>query len=243
GEDEHLPQRPQTHQVQPASEAIVHLAMHESGGADGAPVITRLHAIRLSKVSYTYPETGTQALVGLTCELRRGLTAVVGTNGAGKSTLVKLLSGLMRPSSGQLEAIRETGEAAPLDACTKAILFQDPAHFRFSIRHNVTMRQTRVPGEEGRIRDALRLAGLLEVVERLPDGIDPVVGAGFGGVADLSGGQWQRLSLARLLYHDAPLLVLDEPSASLDPVGERQIFALLAELGKEKIIVFTTHRY
>jgi ABC-type multidrug transport system fused ATPase/permease subunit len=242
-EDDVANQEVQAQQMPPALEAIVHLVTSDSEGEDAIAMVTRLRAIRLSSVSYIYPETGTQALVGLTCELQPGLTAVVGTNGAGKSTLVKLLSGLMLPTSGHLEAIRETGEAAPLEACAKAILFQDPAHFRFSIRHNVTMRQTSVDGEEARIRHALRLAGLLEVVERLPDGIDTVVGAGFGGVADLSGGQWQRLSLARLLYHDAPLLVLDEPSASLDPVGERQIFALLAALGKEKIIVFTTHRY
>ncbi len=73
--------------------------------------------------------------------------------------------------------------------------------------------------------------------------MDTVVGAGFGGVSDLSGGQWQRLALARLLYHDAPLIILDEPTASLDPVGERQIFELLTTFAKEKIILFTTHRY
>ena len=69
------------------------------------------------------------------------------------------------------------------------------------------------------------------------------MGAGFGGVTDLSGGQWQRLALARLFYHDSPLIVLDEPSASLDPVGERQIFGLLTRLAHEKIVLFTTHRY
>ncbi|HYT34209.1 MAG TPA: ATP-binding cassette domain-containing protein, partial [Ktedonobacteraceae bacterium] len=107
----------------------------------------------------------------------------------------------------------------------------------------VTMQSERMPGEEQRIAEALRLAGLWEVVEALPDGIDTVVGAGFGGVSDLSGGQWQRLALARLLYHDSPLIILDEPTASLDPVGERQIFELLATFAKEKIILFTTHRY
>ncbi len=128
-------------------------------------------------------------------------------------------------------------------ACTKAILFQESAHFPFSIRHNVTMRFEHFPEEEERIWEALRLAGLEAVVRALPDGLETVVGAGLGGVADLSGGQWQRLALARLLYHDAPLLILDEPSASLDPVGERQIFELLSRLSHEKIILFATHRY
>jgi ATP-binding cassette, subfamily B, bacterial len=81
------------------------------------------------------------------------------------------------------------------------------------------------------------------VVQTLPNGVDTVVGAGFGGIADLSGGQWQRLALARLIYHDAPLIILDEPSASLDPLGERQIFELLTRLAQDKIILFTTHRY
>jgi ATP-binding cassette subfamily B protein len=197
----------------------------------------------LDAVSYVYPENAKLALSRVTCELTPGLTAVVGTNGAGKTTLVKLLSGLVEPTGGALRACTLAGDELPLAACTKAVLFQDPSHFHFSIRHNVTMRHEKVDGEEERIYEALRLAGLLEAVEALPQGIDTVVGAGFGGTADLSGGQWQRLALARLLYHDAPLIVLDEPSASVDPLGERQIFHLLAELGKEKIIVFTTHRY
>jgi ATP-binding cassette subfamily B protein len=87
------------------------------------------------------------------------------------------------------------------------------------------------------------LAGLWEVVQTLPEGIDTVVGAGFGGSTDLSGGQWQRLALARLIYHDAPLIILDEPSASLDPAGERQIFEILTRVAQDKIILFTTHRY
>ncbi len=105
------------------------------------------------------------------------------------------------------------------------------------------MRYAHLPEEDERIWEALRLAGLEAVVRALPDEMETVVGAGFGGVADLSGGQWQRLALARLLYHDAPLLILDEPSASLDPVGERQIFDLLSRFSHEKIILFATHRY
>ncbi len=203
----------------------------------------RLEAIRLEAVSYTYPETQKTALSGISCVFKPGLTAIVGTNGAGKSTLIKLLSGIIAPTAGRLTATLSTGEEASLAACTRAILFQEPAHFPFSIRHNVTMRFERRLAEDERIWEALRLAGLEAVVRALPDGLETVVGAGFGGVADLSGGQWQRLVLARLLYHDAPLLILDEPSASLDPVGERQIFELLSTMAHEKIILFATHRY
>jgi ATP-binding cassette, subfamily B, bacterial len=156
---------------------------------------------------------------------------------------VKLAAGLVAPTQGNSQAVTKTGAAFPLEKYVKAVLFQDPGHFPFSIRHNVTMRFDRTSHEDRAIADALKLAGLWEVVQAMPDGIDTVVGAGFGGVADLSGGQWQRLALARLIYHDAPLIILDEPSASLDPAGERQIFDLLTHLAQEKIILFTTHRY
>lgn len=204
---------------------------------------TGLAAIRLTDVSYTYPETGTTALINISCTFKPGLTAIVGTNGVGKSTLVKLLAGLITPTSGTIHAIGATGDAQSLDDYAKAVLFQDPAHFHFSIRHNVTMQFERSAGDEARIAAALRQAGLWDVVQALPDGIDTVVGAGFGGATDLSGGQWQRLALARLLYHDSPLIILDEPSASLDPVGERQIFEQLRTMAHEKLILFTTHRY
>lgn len=207
------------------------------------PAHLRLAAIQLKDISYTYPQTGREALTGISCVFKPGLTAIVGTNGAGKSTLIKLLSGLATPTGGQLIATLATGEERNLAACPRAILFQEPAHFPFSIRHNVTMCSEQAPAEEERIWEALRLAGLETAVRALPDGLDTVVGAGFGGITDLSGGQWQRLALARLLYHDAPLLILDEPSASLDPAGERQIFELLAQLSREKIILFATHRY
>jgi ATP-binding cassette subfamily B protein len=203
----------------------------------------KLAAIRLDAVAYTYPNNQKQALTNISYVFSPGLTAIVGTNGAGKSTLVKLAAGLVAPTQGALQGIAKTGEKFPLETYIKSVLFQDPGHFPFSIRQNVTMQFDRTSGEDEAIAEVLRLAGLWEVVQTLPDGIDTVVGAGFGGVADLSGGQWQRLALARLIYHDAPLIVLDEPSASLDPVGERQIFELLTRLAQDKIILFTTHRY
>jgi ATP-binding cassette, subfamily B, bacterial len=205
--------------------------------------LPKVAAIRLNAVAYTYPNNQKQALADVSCIFSPGLTAIVGTNGAGKSTLVKLAAGLVAPTAGTLQAVAKTGEEFPLTTYVKSVLFQDPGHFPFSIRHNITMRFDRTADEDERIVEVLRLAGLWELVQTLPEGIDTVVGAGFGGITDLSGGQWQRLALARLIYHDAPLIILDEPSASLDPLGERQIFELLTHLAREKIILFTTHRY
>ena len=208
-----------------------------------AELPAEMATIRLNSVAYTYPNNKKQALIDVSHVFSPGLTAIVGTNGAGKSTLVKIAAGLIAPTQGSIQAVAKTGEEFPLEKYVKAVLFQDPGHFPFSIRHNVTMRFDQTSDQEEAVSDALKLAGLWEVVQAMPDGIDTVVGAGFGGVADLSGGQWQRLALARLIYHDAPLIILDEPSASLDPLGERQIFELLTRLAQDKIILFTTHRY
>lgn len=105
------------------------------------------------------------------------------------------------------------------------------------------MQFEKVAGEDELIYQALEKIGLSSVIQGLPDGIDTLVGAGFGGQTDLSGGQWQRLAIARLLYHDAPVIILDEPVASLDPEGERAIFEVFSQYAQSKIIIFTTHRY
>src|SRR5262249_24537012 len=163
-----------------------------------------LKEIRLEGVSYTYPENQKTALTDISCEFKPGLTAIVGTNGAAKSTLVKLVAGLFPPTPSTIEAMGIELQNVSLSAYVKSVLFQDPGHFPFSIRHNVTMQFDTAVGDDAHIIDALRLAGLWDAIKDFPKGIDTVVGAGFGGVTDLSGGQWQRLALARLLYHNSP---------------------------------------
>jgi len=196
----------------------------------------------LQGVSYCYPHTQKVAVDDVSYTFRPGTTAIVGPNGAGKSTLVKLVTGLLAPTAGAISARMSDGAFVPADQVAKAVLFQEPSHLYMTVRQNVTMRFERAPDEDARIHDALELAGLGTVVAGLPDGLDTLIGAGFGGRVDLSGGQWQRLALARLIYQDAPVMILDEPVASLDPEGERAVFELFAEL-QHKIIIFTTHRY
>jgi ATP-binding cassette subfamily B protein len=200
-------------------------------------------AVHLKAVSYRYPQRDKVALSEVSYTFPTGTTAIVGPNGAGKSTLVKLLTGLLAPTSGSITFQLPGDTFLPPEQAHKAVLFQEPSHLYLTIRQNVTMRFERTPGEDARIHEALEIAGLSAVVEGLPDGIDTLVGAGFGGRFDLSGGQWQRLALARVIYQDAPVMILDEPVASLDPEGERAIFELFAHLTRSKVIVFTTHRY
>jgi ATP-binding cassette, subfamily B, bacterial len=215
--------------------------------ADAAPTAldaspSRGMALRLEKVSYTYPQSQKVALSDVSYAFGPGPTAIVGPNGAGKSTLVKLLTGLLEPTSGSIRVRLPGGACLPPDQLHKGVLFQEPSHLHLTVRQNITMRYEATPDEDERIHHALDVAGLGRVVEALPDGIDTLVGAGFGGQVDLSGGQWQRLALARLIYQDAPVMILDEPIASLDPEGERAVFELFSQV-TDKIIIFTTHRY
>lgn len=200
-------------------------------------------AVQLHAVSYKYPHSDKVALSEVSYTFSRGATAIVGPNGAGKSTMVKLLIGLLTPTSGRISVQLPGRVYLPPEELRKAVLFQEPSHLYLSIRQNITMRFERTPGEDARIYGALEKAGLGKVVNGLPDGIDTLVGAGFGGQTDLSGGQWQRLALARLIYQEAPMIILDEPVASLDPQGERAVFELFSQLSQSKIIIFTTHRY
>jgi ATP-binding cassette subfamily B protein len=199
-------------------------------------------ALVLQSVRYHYPHSQKVAVDDVSYTFPTGTTAIVGPNGAGKSTLVKLMTGLLAPTAGAIHTRLADGCSVPSDEVPKAVLFQEPSHLYLTVRQNVTMRYERALDEDSRIHHALELAGLGSVVMGLPQGLDTLIGAGFGGRVDLSGGQWQRLALARLIYRDAPIMILDEPVASLDPEGERAVFELFAAM-PHRVIIFTTHRY
>ena len=202
----------------------------------------RIEHIAIDGLCFTYPGADVPALRDVSLELGPGVTAVIGANGAGKTTLVKILSGLIPPSSGRVGLKWEDGSTTGLDAIERSVLFQAPTQFRLTVAQCVTMRSTIDASEEARVRQVLSDVGLSEVIERLPDGLDTVVGGGFGGVADLSGGQWQRLALARLLYGDSPLIILDEPATHLDAAGEAQLLDRLLGLSSDRIVLIVTHR-
>jgi len=202
--------------------------------------------LTVDRVGYRYPEADDDALREVSFELRRGqIMAVVGANGSGKSTLAKVLCGLLPPSSGSVR-----WDGVDLATCDPdlvraqiAAVFQDYTQYYFTIRQAVALGDAARLDDEAGIEEAARLAGLDEVTAGLPDGIDTRLGRMFSNGTELSVGQWQRVAIARALFRDAPFLLLDEPSASLDPRGEAELFALLRSICDDRIVVFVSHRF
>jgi ATP-binding cassette subfamily B protein len=201
-----------------------------NSGADGqaVPPERLTDGIVMRDLRFTYPGTTKTVLNGIDLRLKAGTAvAIVGENGAGKTTLVKLLTGMYRPTGGQIEVdgiALEDIDTAAWRARTSAA-FQDFARMQLKARETVGVGDLPRMSDDAALARALERADAAAVVGDLPDGLDTRVGSTFAGGRDLSGGEWQRLALARAMMRDTPLLlVLDEPTASLDPFTEATLF-------------------
>ena len=202
--------------------------------------------IAFDKVSFTYPGGTETAVADFDLYIRPGeLLALVGENGAGKSTVVKLLLRFYDVGAG---AVRIGGidvrDLAP-DALRNrvGVLFQDYASYELSVRENVVMGRPDGPVDDERVRRALADARSEWLLKKMPSGLDSKVGRLFEGGHDLSGGEWQRLAIARLMYRDADIWILDEPTSSLDPEAEAAIFAELKAHLAGRIGIVISHRF
>jgi ATP-binding cassette subfamily B protein len=202
--------------------------------------------LTVNDISYRYPGSQRDALDSVSFELHRGqIMAVVGANGSGKSTLAKLLCGLLPPARGTIrwDGVDLAGCDPSLVRAQIAPVFQDYARYMLTIRNAIALGDTtRLDDEEGILRAATEV-GLDELIDSLPEGLDARLGKGFSGGTDISVGQWQRLAIARALFRDAPVVLLDEPSASLDPHAEAELFDLLHSICSDRIVIFISHRF
>ena len=228
-----------------------HVAAYQSTAA--APDRLR-DGITFRHVSFTYPGTEVPVLDDIDLHLRAGSTvAVVGDNGAGKSTLVKLLAGMYRPTAG---AVTVDGvDLAGIDIASwrrrLSGAFQDFLRLEATVRTSVGVGDPRVLDDDSRIDHALDTAQARSVVRGLPGGLDAHVGKTYADGADLSGGQWQRLAVARSLMPGTPLcIVLDEPTAALDPEAEQRLFETIQQAvggdgveGRGAVTVLISHRF
>ncbi|NUP01989.1 MAG: ABC transporter ATP-binding protein [Nonomuraea sp.] len=204
--------------------------------------------IEFRDVSFTYPGMSRPVLHGLTLDLRPGqVLAIVGVNGAGKSTLIKLLAGLHEPTSGKIMADGRDLADWDVEAWRQwlAVVVQDFIHYPGDVRDNVRMSAPEIPADDAAITAALRRAGAEEVVAGLPDGLATPLWRGSGAGVDLSGGQWQKLAIARSLYaidHGRKVLILDEPTAHLDVEAEADFYRQAVAAARGASVVLISHR-
>ena len=203
-------------------------------------------SIEFDNVTFSYPGGTGRAVEGLNLSIKRGeLIALVGENGAGKSTLIKLLLRFYDAHEG---SVRVSGidvkELNPETLRTRiGVLFQDYANYELSVRENVFMGWPYEEADDQEILKALRDSRSEWLIQKMPKGLDSKVGRLFEGGHDLSGGEWQRLALARIMYRNADIWILDEPTSALDPEAEAAIFAELKENLKGRIGIVISHRF
>ena len=194
---------------------------------------------------FTYPGRDAPVLDGVDLEVRQGeVVALVGENGSGKTTLAKILCSLYQPSKGTIHWDDvDVADCDPAGVRSRiAIVFQDFVRYStLTAAENIGIGLPARMGDRAAIEEAARRAGAALAIESLPNGYDTVMSRHFGG-ADLSTGQWQRVALARAFLRDAPLVVLDEPTAALDPRAERDLFETVASLYRERSAVLISHR-
>jgi ATP-binding cassette subfamily B protein len=212
-----------------------------------SPVAVRpFTTLTVDDISFTYPAADRKALDGISTSIGTGeVVAIVGPNGSGKTTLAKLLAGLYHPSTGQIR-----WDDTPIDQLASdgglsevGVVFQDFARYWFSAADNIAIGDVARSADRDAIADAAHEAGAVEFIDRLPTGFDTPLTVEVDGGADLSGGQWQRIAIARVLFRNASFIILDEPTAALDAEAEAALFGTIQEMRAGRTVVLISHRF
>ena len=202
--------------------------------------------VEFRDVTYQYEGSEHVALRDVSFRIEPGETvAIVGRNGAGKTTLVKLLGRLYDPTAGTVlidgRDVREYDPAVLRDQI--AAVFQDYATYQFSARENIGVGRVAQIEDVAAVRQAAGMSGAAPIIERLPAGYETPLGKWFDGGQQLSGGEWQKVALARGFMREGAILILDEPTAALDAQAEADLFARMKELTRGRTALFISHRF
>ena len=202
--------------------------------------------IRFEGVTFAYPGSERNALESFDMELPAGkIVAIVGENGAGKSTFVKLLCRFYDPEEGRITVdgvdLRNFRQADLRQRIS--VMFQFPMKYQFTAEKNVRLGDLESEAGKGRVETAAVAAGADAFLQALPSGYDTLLGRWFAGGHELSGGQWQRVALARAFFRDASLVVLDEPTSSMDSWAENDWFARFRTMVEGRSALIITHRF
>jgi ATP-binding cassette, subfamily B, bacterial len=215
-------------------------------GTGGPPVHDIQRAITFNGVSFSYPDATSKALDNFTMTIPTGkIIAIVGPNGAGKSTLLKLLCRFYDPDSGSIAIDGKDLKEFPIDDLRRLItvLFQQPFHYNSTVRDNILYGDLKLDATDAEIKAAIRAAGAEEIVSRLPEKEQTLLGRWFAGGTELSVGEWQRIALARAFLREAPIIILDEPTSALDPWAESDWLERFRQLAFGRTSIIITHRF
>lgn len=202
-------------------------------------------SLRVEKLAFTYPGNSAPAIKDVSFEIRKGeIVALAGPNGAGKSTLVRLLTRLYDPDSGVIKFDGADIRNFEPDIYRKqfSVVFQDFMLYNLSAGENIRLGNINAGEAEEKIRRAAAASGVHELINKLPSGYDSVIGNLFDDSRELSWGEWQKIALARALFRDAPVLILDEPVSALDADTEFEIFSRFRETVKGRTAIIISHR-
>lgn len=202
--------------------------------------------VEFKNVSFTYPQSQRPILKNFNLTIKSGeKIALVGENGAGKSTIIKLLLRFYDVTEGTITVNGTNIKELDLGAWQGRIgaLFQDFIKYQFTLKENVIYGAVEKQNDLKAIHDALAKSGANNFLHTLPKGMEQVVGKTFENGVDLSGGQWQKLALARAFFRDAPILILDEPTSAIDAKAEYEIFEKVQQLQKDKTVIIISHRF
>lgn len=210
-----------------------------------APAPVR-QGIEFRNVSFRYPGAEKDVLRKISFHIQPGeRIALVGLNGAGKTTLIKLLTRLYDPTEGQILLDGVDLREYDLKSLHQrfGVIFQDFVRYQFTVRENIGFGQVDALEDMRRIRDAAQRGGAAPIIENLPTGYDTMLGRRWEKGQELSGGQWQKIALARAFMREAEVLVLDEPTSALDAEAEYEVFRRFGELIEDRIAVLISHRF
>ncbi len=204
------------------------------------------HGIELEHVSFSYPAVDSEVLTDVSFFIpAKSKVAIVGENGAGKTTLVKLLARFYDPVSGSIKLDGRDYREYDLDSLRAqlSVVFQDFVRYDISASENVGVGNIEAIDDRQRVIAAARNCGADKVISGLPRGYDTVLGRTMDEGVDLSGGEWQQISIARAFMSETPILILDEPTAAMDSLRERELYEQIHRLSQDKTVVFISHRF
>lgn len=202
--------------------------------------------IKAENLSFTYPGNSFKSIDNISFEIKKGeIIALVGTNGAGKSTLAKLLCRLYDPDNGSI--VYDDTNIKEIEPCLYrkqfSVIFQDFMLYNLTAGENIRLGDIEMNNSGEKIRKYAESAGIHQIISDLPNGYETPIGNLFENSRELSWGEWQKIALARALFREAPVLILDEPSGSLDSDSEYEIFRRFREIAGGRTSILISHRF